>query len=188
MNIIVKSLVFFSVLAITLGACSNPAKPAIMPRPQIPATTPEATTTSPFLPSATEKKPATASARTNPPASPATPQANRVEVVYFHMPQRCAACLCFEERIAYVVKTYFQNELASGKLTFIICELGDAKKAALIRKYDAYASQLFITKVHDGVEHSENILGIWKWRCASDGGEFDDKVRNLIEQRLGEIK
>lgn len=42
---------------------------------------------------------------------------DRVYVVYFHRPQRCPTCLCFEERVRYVVSTYFQNEIDSGQMT-----------------------------------------------------------------------
>lgn len=122
------------------------------------------------------------------PQPPPELPANRVEVVYFHMPMRCATCRCFEERADYVVKTYFKNELASGKLTFEICDLGNKKKAALIRKYNSFNSQLFINTIINNTDQIEDIKDIWNWRCTGDKEGFDAKVRSVIEQSLAQIK
>lgn len=183
MKVLIKSQVFFSLLALTamavMGACSSPSKPAISPQPQVPAAAPETIAAAPTLPPATEP-----AITAPPPILPAT----RVEVVYFHMPQRCVTCLCFEERVDYVIKTYFQNELASGKLTFAICNLADREKAPLFRKYDAFASQLFINTIVNNTDNIKNIEDIWKWRCVADKKGFDEKVRSIIAQSLEKAK
>jgi hypothetical protein len=109
---------------------------------------------------------------------------DRVDVVYFHRPQRCPTCLCFEERIRYVVSTYFQNELNSGKLTFGVYNIGDSKNAAIVKKYGAVSSQLFINTVKDGTDHITDIQDIWSWNCRSNKEGFDQQVKNVIEQSL----
>ncbi len=109
---------------------------------------------------------------------------DRVDVVYFHRPQRCPTCLCFEERIIYVVKTYFQDELNSGKLTFGVYNIGDSKNAAIVNKYGAVGSQLFINTVRDGVDHIKDIQGIWSWGCRGNKQGFDQQVKSVIEQSL----
>ena len=109
---------------------------------------------------------------------------DRVDVVYFHRPQRCPTCLCFEERIRYVVSTYFQNELNSGKLTFGVYNIGDSKNAAIVKKYGAVGSQLFINTVKDGTDHITDIQDIWSWNCRSNKEGFDQQVKNVIEQSL----
>jgi hypothetical protein len=110
--------------------------------------------------------------------------ADRVDVVYFHRPQRCPTCLCFEERIRYIMSTYFQNELDSGKMTFQVCNIGDSKNAAIVKKYGAISSQLFINTVKDGTDHIIDIQDIWSWHCTSNKDGFDQKVKNVIEQSL----
>lgn len=112
---------------------------------------------------------------------------NRVDVVYFHMPWRCVTCLCFEERISHVVNTDFQNELTSDKLTFTVCDIADRSKAALIRKYDAFASQLFINTVIDDADNIVNIEDIWNWGCERDKQGFDARVRDIIEEALAKV-
>jgi hypothetical protein len=108
----------------------------------------------------------------------------RVDVVYFHRPQRCPTCLCFEERIIYVVNTYFQDELNSGKMTFQVCNIGDSKNAAIVKKYGAISSQLFINTMKDGTDHITDIQDIWSWHCTRNKEGFDQQVKNVIQQSL----
>lgn len=109
---------------------------------------------------------------------------DRVDVVYFHRPQRCPTCLCFEERVRYVVGTYFQGELDSGRMTFGVYDIGDKQNADIAHKYGAVGSQLFINTVRGGTEDIKDIQDIWSWNCRGDKAGFDQKVRNLIQQSL----
>jgi hypothetical protein len=122
------------------------------------------------------------------PKPPADLPANRVEVAYFHMPQRCVTCICFEQRADYVVKTYFQNELANGKLTFQINNIGDKVNAAVVKRYNALGSQLFVNMIINNADHIKDIQDIWDWRCNSDKPGFDDKVITVIKQSLEAVK
>jgi hypothetical protein len=136
--------------------------------------------------------------------APATPQGNtpsetplqgpenkvdKVEVVYFHQPQRCKKCICFEERVTYVIDTYFQEEIKNGKMSFQVIDLSDAQEAAVIRKYNAIASQLFIDTIIDGNDHIRDIQEIWPWDCTTDPEGFDEAIRYLITLSLkGELE
>src|SRR4030042_1757106 len=86
MNISLKAKLQFAIVAVLavglLCACSSQAI-APTPPPEEPTVPSEITTT--------------------PPDEPSTSQTQRVDVVYCHRPQRCPTCLCFEERIIYVV-------------------------------------------------------------------------------------
>jgi len=97
-------------------------------------------------------------------------------------------CLCFEERLRHVVRTYFQDEVDSGKLTLEVLNLGDKENAATVNKYGAFGPQLFINTVRDGADHIRNIEEIWSWGCRSDKEGFDQAVKNLIEQSLEEVQ
>jgi hypothetical protein len=122
------------------------------------------------------------------PQSPEVLPANRVEVAYFHMPQRCVTCICFEQRADYVVRTYFQDELASGKLTFQIYAIGNKANVDIVKKYNALGSQLFVNMVMNNTDHIKDIQDIWDWHCTSDKPGFDDKVKTVIKQSLDAIK
>jgi hypothetical protein len=107
-----------------------------------------------------------------------------VDVAYFHRPQRCPTCLCFEERIRYVVSTYFQNKLNNGQLTFGVYDIGDSKNTDIVKKYGAVGSQLFINTVEDGTDHIRDIQDIWSWSCRTNKAGFDQQVKNVIDQSL----
>jgi hypothetical protein len=113
---------------------------------------------------------------------------NRVDVVYFHRPQRCVTCLCFEERIRYVVSTYFQTELDSGQMTFGVYNIGDSQNADIVKKYGAISSQLFINTVKDGTDNIKDIQDIWAWSCRTNKESFDQKVKTVIEQSLKSVE
>jgi len=104
-----------------------------------------------------------------------------VALLYFHRPQRCTKCLCFEERVSDVVDEYFQTEIDSGQLTFQILNIGDEKNYALIQKYGAVGSQLFINTIINGDEHVRDIREIWAWDCTSNTDRFESEIRNVIE-------
>jgi hypothetical protein len=114
---------------------------------------------------------------------------DKVEVVYFHSPQRCKKCICFEERVTYVINTYFSEELKSGLITFKVIDLSDKLEAPTIRKYNAIASQLFINTIIEGTDHIRNVEEIWSWGCTTDPEGFDEAVRYFLTLSLkGELE
>jgi len=126
--------------------------------------------------------------------SPATPPASnnssgpadRVEVVYFHRTQQCYSCRYAEEGTHYTLETYFKDELASGKVTFQSIDVQDSKNAAIVNKYGAYGSQLFINTIKDGSDHIEQVTDIWL--VLGDDEAFVEIVKSKIEKSLkGEV-
>lgn len=166
------SLVSISVLTLILSllffACSSPTQPLTSSNE---ATVPPGTISSSDNPSTQTQDTV--------PVSP-----DRVDVVYFHRPQRCPSCLCFEERIRYVVATYFQSEINAGKMTFGVHDIGDSKNTEIVNKYGAVGSQLFINIVRNNKDNIEDIQDIWSWNCRNNKPGFDQQVKNVIEQSL----
>jgi len=118
------------------------------------------------------------------PQNNSTVLTDRVDVVYFHQAQRCPTCLCFEERIRYVVSTYFQNELDSGQMTFAVYDISNSQNTDIVHKYGAVGSQLFIDTVRNGTDNIKDIQDIWSWNCRGDKPGFDQQIRNVIQQSL----
>jgi hypothetical protein len=120
------------------------------------------------------------------PTAPVDPvkSTNRVDVIYFHTPQRCASCICFQEHVTSVINTYFKNELANGKLTFQVINTTDQSKAAVTKQYKAMGTQLFINTIRAGVDEIADIQDIWSWKCLTDVKGFETKVKSLIEVKL----
>ena len=110
--------------------------------------------------------------------------ADKVELVYFHRPRRCEACTYAEERVSYIVDTHFKDEIASGKMTFSIYNLGDQESTTAAQRYSAIGSQLFINSIIDGADHIRYIEEIWYWGCIDDEEVFDKTVKGVITKAL----
>jgi hypothetical protein len=108
--------------------------------------------------------------------------ADRVEVVYFHRAQRCSGCIYAEDTTRYTLETYFADELASGKITFASFNVEAEENAAIVEKYDAYSSSLFINTIIDGIDHIEQVTEIWS--VLGDDEAFIEVVKSEIEQSL----
>jgi len=108
--------------------------------------------------------------------------ADKVEVVYFYRAQRCTGCIYAETGTRYTLETYFADELASGRITFATFNLEAEENAAIVEKYDAYSSSLFINTIIDGTDHIEEIKGIWF--VLGNDEAFIEVVRSKIEQSL----
>ena len=112
--------------------------------------------------------------------------ADRVDVVYFHRTQQCYSCRYAEEGTRHTVETYFADELASGKLTFQSLDVQDSENAAIVQKYGAYGSQLFINTVKDGTDHIGQVTDIWL--VIGKDEAFVEVVKDRIEKSLnGEV-
>ena len=105
-----------------------------------------------------------------------------VEVVYFHRTRRCYSCSYAEEGTRYAVETYFKDELANGKVIFKVLNVEDEKNAAVVKKYGAFTSSLFINTVRDGAEHIEEVTDIWL--VLGDDKAFVEVVKGKIEKSL----
>ena len=107
-----------------------------------------------------------------------------VEVIYFHRAQRCSGCIHAQEMTEYTLNTYFADELESGEVVFMAINLQDSANVAMVQKYEAYTSSLFLNDIEGGVEHIEGLTDIWfvLW----EDEEFVDIVRIAIEERLAD--
>jgi hypothetical protein len=119
---------------------------------------------------------------------PQLPLPSRVDVIYFHMNQRCPTCLCFEERVNFVIGAYFGDAIKSGSLTYRVLNAQQQQNTTIVRKYGVVGSQLFINTVVNGEDHIEDIKDIWNWNCRNNKLGFDLKVRSVIEYSLKEIQ
>jgi len=108
--------------------------------------------------------------------------ADRVDVVYFHRTQRCHTCIHAEELTRYTVETYFSDELASGKLTFQSIDVQDSNNAAMINKFGAYGSQLFINTIRDGIDHIEQTTDLYP--LINNDQAFVTALKSKIENSL----
>jgi len=72
--------------------------------------------------------------------------------------------------------------MSSGKLTFKSVDVQDASNAAIIEKFGAYTSQLFINTVTGDTEHIEHVTEIWQF--IGNDEAFCQLVKTKIEKAL----
>jgi hypothetical protein len=160
MNLFIKTLIAVLILSgCILCSCSSPAQPAT------PSPTPTNT-------------------QVTPTPQPSTNGTNVVEVVYFHRAQRCSGCIYAGDTTEYTVETYFADKLASGKLVFKMLNLQDPANAAIVEKYGAYTSSLFINDIKGGIDHIEEVIDIWF--LLHNDEQFVNLVKGELEKHLGE--
>ena len=112
--------------------------------------------------------------------------ANSVEVVYFHRTQRCRSCIYTEGGTRYTVETYFKDELDDGKLSLKVVDVENKKNAAIVKKYSAFTSSLFINVIIDGTDHIEEAKEVY-YLIGNDIA-FVEELKGKIERSLREIE
>ena len=105
-----------------------------------------------------------------------------LEVVYFHRPQRCSGCVYAETATRYTLENYFAEELENGKIVFKMINLGDRANTAIIERYNAYTSSLFINSMGGGTDHIEEVKEIWF--ILGKDSEFIALVKSKIDDAL----
>ena len=190
----IKSIILsLSLIAIVLlaGCSTSPANPA-PPAVQTPVQTAAGPdSTAPSQPPSGQNPESGPGISDN--VTPVTAQSqallsNRVDVIYFHVNQRCPTCLCFEQRVNHIIESDFGDEMSSGKLTYKVLNAQQVQNAEIARKYGAVGSQLFINTVVNGEDHIKDIQDIWNWNCRYNAPNFDRNVRSVIDDSLKGLK
>lgn len=117
----------------------------------------------------------------NPPKEPLGPP-DRVDVVYFYQGQACSCVGAMGERIYATVWLNFQDELASGQLTFQRFDLDDEENVTIAEKYNAAPLSLFINMVRGDAEHIITVPEILSVQY--DEEALAELVKSKIRQSL----
>jgi len=110
---------------------------------------------------------------------------DKIEIIDFHSIRRCASCLGMEKNTKETLDKYFKNELESGKITFqtINVEESNPKNMALVQKYQATGSSLFINVIQNGEDHIEQDANAWRFALRDEQFQayFKEKITNLLK-------
>ena len=107
---------------------------------------------------------------------------DRVDVVYFHINEACACMDPMGDCIQSTVFLNFQDELASGKLTFQRLKLDDPNNANIAAKYSATPVSLFINVVRGDAEQIIPVPEMWTIRYESEA--LEELVKSKIRESL----
>jgi hypothetical protein len=185
----------FLIPAILVPALSGCAKPVASSESPPSATAPQVT---PVVPSPTSPEPAPTPPVVDNPSPPVVvepepapqPQpvaeTRRVDVVFFHRTQQCHSCEYAEVHVQSALEEYFADDLASGLVTSQSINMDDKKNSAIVDKYAAYSSQLFITTVKGDQEVTEEVLDFWNFIDDDEG--FSQFMVDKVNQALASVE
>ena len=112
----------------------------------------------------------------------AAPIAERVEIVHFHAATQCWSCKTVGELALKTIRERFPEEYATGTLVFRDINGSDPANAAIIRKFGATSSSLFINAVVDGRENISEDATVW--RLVSNEEAFISHLEDRISRHL----
>jgi cytochrome oxidase Cu insertion factor (SCO1/SenC/PrrC family) len=169
-HLMIASIIVTLLMAVPLLSCATQAVSETKPQtPNLPTT--PAIPNTPTMPSPpTEPQPV---------PEPQT-EVSQVNIVYFHRTNRCHSCKYSEAQTSATLDTYFADELASGKITFVSVDVQDESNAAIIEKYGAYGPQLFISVLKGDTENIIEVQEFW------DFIDDDEGFSNLIIDKVNE--
>lgn len=115
-----------------------------------------------------------------------TPAKNRIEVYDFHSTHRCMTCNAIESNTLHTLKTYFPEEMKSGKIIFQSVNVDLKKNATLARKFKASGTSLFLNVVKGD---KETILDLtsFAFSCGRDQEKYSPKLKEKIDAELKKL-
>jgi hypothetical protein len=109
---------------------------------------------------------------------------DRVDIVYFHLGEACHCMDPMGDCIHSTIFINFNEELASGRLTFQRLKLDDRDNAAIAEKYNATPFSMFINIVRGATENVTAVPEIYPIRY--DCNALEELVQSRIRQILGD--
>jgi len=109
-------------------------------------------------------------------------KADKIDIVDFHGTHRCYSCQTIEQYTKETLEEYFPKELADGKITFQSINGELPENQAMVVKYQARGSSLFINAVRDGKDNIEEDTTVW--RLVGDEQKFKAYFKGRIDTLL----
>jgi hypothetical protein len=106
----------------------------------------------------------------------------KVEVYHFHGDQQCSSCIAVGDLAEKTVNTYFQDELASGRLVFAHVNVQQPENAALAQKYGVTGSSLWIGVYDTNGFHKEQNIRVWS--LINNEEAYSGYLSAIISKRL----
>lgn len=112
------------------------------------------------------------------------PDKLKLEVMYFHITDRCQACYQIEENLRATMFRYFKKQMKRGEIDLYIlnCELEENQE--LVLKYDAFGSALVLTPYYQGTELETEDISAWSFQMSGNKKLFVKELREMIKSHL----
>jgi hypothetical protein len=112
--------------------------------------------------------------------SPAT----KIEVIYFHAPNRCPSCVANETQTKQVLEKHFKAEIASGQVSFVSLDLKEDKNKALVVKYEIVFPTLLILKKQGSNELKTDYTNTAFDYAFSEPEKYEKLLQAEIQKQL----
>ena len=109
--------------------------------------------------------------------------ASHVEVVYFHRSVRCEACLNAERYTRETLTRYFADQTQSGLIVLQVLDMELPENAALVKKFDAAGSSLYLSVLIQRTEYLIPNPDIWFY--TNNKYLFVETLRKKLAALLG---
>ncbi|MFC1454777.1 nitrophenyl compound nitroreductase subunit ArsF family protein [Candidatus Undinarchaeota archaeon] len=106
----------------------------------------------------------------------------KIEVYHFHATRQCYSCITVGDYADETVKTYFAEELKSGKIVFAHINGDLPENAELVEKYGAAGSSLWIGVYDENGFHAEQNTNVWY--KIKDKEEYMTYLKGVLENKL----
>ena len=110
-------------------------------------------------------------------------QAEKIEVVHFHATEQCVSCITVGKYALETIKEKFPEEYASGKIVFKDINVELPENQAIVMKYQARGSSLFVNAI--GGERDDISEDVTVWRLINDENQFVSYFENKLNTLLG---
>lgn len=112
-----------------------------------------------------------------------SPDIEKIEIYHFHGTNQCYSCVTVGDYAEETVNTYFAEELKSGKIVFGHINGDLMENQALVIKYGATGSSLWIgTYTKGGNFTAEQNVNVWY--KINNKEEYMAYLKGVIEQKL----
>ena len=109
--------------------------------------------------------------------------ADKVEVVHFHSTQQCASCIAVGKLAKQTIEEKFPEEVKSGKIVFKEINGELPENEAIVMKYRASGSSLFVNAIRgDKDDITEDVT---VWRLVNSESQYISYFENKLNTLLG---
>jgi hypothetical protein len=109
--------------------------------------------------------------------------ADKIEVVHFHGTQQCVSCITVGKFALQTIKDKFPDEYASGKIVFKEINGELPENQAIVMKYQAAGSSLFVNAIRgekDTISEDTTV-----WRLVNSESQYISYFEGKLNSLLG---
>lgn len=132
---------------------------------------------------ATQKQTLTQAEQNNQSTNLSVAPADKIEVVHFHGTKQCVSCLTVGQLTKQTIEEKFSAEVTSGKIIFKEINGELPENEAIVTKYQARGSSLFINAIRG--EQEDITEDVTVWQLINNQKQFTTYLENKLNKLLG---